>query len=1007
MQFFPAKNLVLMGVASLTLHDPEPVAIADLSSQVRPFIQSATPEGDMFLIMLFLKFFLSESDVGKSRAQATLPKLAEMNERVDMSVFNDELTEDVIKRYSVVCLVDVRSADEMLRINRICHDHNICYIAGGVPGLFGFIFVDFGSAFTVSDADGEPAKSAYVAGITKDEHGIVTVVDGSRHDLEDGDVVRITEVQGMTELNNQTFKVTVKGPFDFSIGSTAALSDYVKGGYIEQVKQPKTFSFAPLADFFGKKPNMEKILLSDYSKFDRMEQYPLFVEAFLKFQQKNKRKPVPQSAADAAEVVAIANELNKALGEGAIEKVNEQLLSTLTKTSAGDISPMCAFFGGIIAQEIIKATSAKYTPVNQWFYFDALECLSSDAATLLTEAECAPRNSRYDGQIALFGRTFTDKILNLRYFLVGAGAIGCEMLKNWAMMGIGCGPDGHVDVTDMDSIEISNLNRQFLYRPWDIGQQKSTTAGKAVQKMNPEMKVKAWNVKVAPDTENVFDHKFWRQLSGVCNALDNVQARIYVDSRCIFFGKSLLESGTLGTKGNVQVVVPNLTESYGSSRDPPPKETPVCLLHSFPNNIEHCLQWAREEAFEGYFVKDCDIVNNYLTKPEYLESVAPTLKMSTLETLERSLVKRETTWDACIAWARIEFEKRYRYAPQQLMYNFPADYVDSNGTPFWSGAKRPPTPAVFRVTDATHADFIVAATFLRAYTLGVIASEFKPADLAEKRAEILQKAASISVPAFVPQKGLKINTDEKAKTAIESNSADEEDAKMDAIKETLPKFGVEPFRTNPLKFEKDDDNNFHIDFVAAASNLRALCYGIPTADRLKSKLIAGKIIPAIVTTTASITGLVCLELFKLMQNKPEPKKIEDYRNSFINLALPLFQQSEPIPPPKRKYLDKEFSLWDRIDIVGKRDMTLQELLDWFKTEHKIELESVGVGMALVYGGWMASAKERLPKKLIDLIPQITKTPLTESSTHWMLEVTASDLSGEDIPDLPDVAFFIN
>jgi ubiquitin-activating enzyme E1 len=123
--------------------------------------------------------------------------------------------------------------------------------------------------------------------------------------------------------------------------------------------------------------------------------------------------------------------------------------------------------------------------------------------------------TRYDGQIAVFGNKFNEKILNLRYFVVGAGAIGlislsllhavyiyiyiyrererererekaqiplllfkhmiciffisgCELLKNWAMMGLGCGTQGLVNVTDNDTIEISNLNRQFLYRPWDV-----------------------------------------------------------------------------------------------------------------------------------------------------------------------------------------------------------------------------------------------------------------------------------------------------------------------------------------------------------------------------------------------------------------------------------------------------------------------------------------------------------------------------------------------------------
>lgn len=51
---------------------------------------------------------------------------------------------------------------------------------------------------------------------------------------------------------------------------------------------------------------------------------------------------------------------------------------------------------------------------------------------------------------------------------VGSGAIGCELLKNFAMMGLAAGKGGNITVTDMDTIERSNLNRQFLFRPWDI-----------------------------------------------------------------------------------------------------------------------------------------------------------------------------------------------------------------------------------------------------------------------------------------------------------------------------------------------------------------------------------------------------------------------------------------------------------------------------------------------------------------------------------------------------------
>lgn len=76
---------------------------------------------------------------------------------------------------------------------------------------------------------------------------------------------------------------------------------------------------------------------------------------------------------------------------------------------------------------------------------------------------------RYDPQIAVIGRSLQQKLQSLKLFLVGAGALGCEFLKNFAMMGIACGDAGLVTVTDDDVIEKSNLSRQFLFRNWHIG----------------------------------------------------------------------------------------------------------------------------------------------------------------------------------------------------------------------------------------------------------------------------------------------------------------------------------------------------------------------------------------------------------------------------------------------------------------------------------------------------------------------------------------------------------
>jgi ubiquitin-activating enzyme E1 len=185
---------------------------------------------------------------------------------------------------------------------------------------------------------------------------------------------------------------------------------------------------------------------------------------------------------------------------------------------------------------------------------------------------------------------------------VGCGALGCEFLKSFALMGVGCSERGLVHVTDMDRIELSNLNRQFLFRQKDVGQPKSVAAAAAAKAMNAQLNVLSDETRVGPDTEDHFNDIFWNSLTGVCNALDNLEARRYTDSRCVFFEKPLLESGTMGTKAHSEIVVPHLTASYSEQKDNAPAGgIPMCTLRNFPHLIEHCIEWALAK-FSDYFV---------------------------------------------------------------------------------------------------------------------------------------------------------------------------------------------------------------------------------------------------------------------------------------------------------------------------------------------------------------------------------------------------------------------
>lgn len=963
-----AKNIILGGVRSVTLYSSRNCTLEDLSSQ----------------------FFLDDKDLGKNMALACSQRLAELNINVQVRVHPDDhqLGENDLSKFHVIVLTE-SSYDEIKRISEITHARNIALIVASTSGLIGQIFCDFGNNFQVFDQDGEQPRSVMIASITKDVDGIVACIDETKHGFQDGDYVTFSEVQGMTELNGcAPRKINVIGDFTFSIGDTSQLQDYIRGGIATQVKMPTTLSFGSFNETLGN-PKYQAV---EYM-VPRQQQLHVAFQALDQFKALQKRLPIPWNENDATEFVNLATKVAEAFK---VDDIDKKLMALLSKTAAGDLAPMQAVIGGIVAQEVMKACTGKFMPINQWFYFDSLECLPEEESNYPAPQTCQPMNSRYDRQIAVFGRDVQEKLANSRFFLVGAGAIGCELLKNFAMMGVGAGPNGRIIITDMDTIEKSNLNRQFLFRSHDVGKMKSNTAAAAAKKMNKSLNVEAHQNRVGAETENIYDDDFFESLTGVANALDNVDARVYVDRRCVYYRKPLLESGTTGTKGNTQVVIPFLTASYSTTRDPEEeKSIPICTLKNFPNAIEHTLQWARDD-FEGLFKLGPEAALQYLSDPNFMDR---TLKMAgnqpveMLELVKRFLVvERPNNFNDCVKWARLHWQEQYDNQIQQLLYNFPPDRLTTSGAPFWSGPKRCPHNLTFSVDDPMHLDYVVAAANLKAYVYGL--------PQVRDRQKIKDILSQIQVPAFAPKSGIKIAVNDSEAQASSSDGGMPDMDRLSLIRDELPSPESVKVSINPIEFEKDDETNFHMDFVVAASNLRASNYDIAPADHYKSKLIAGKIIPAIATTTSLVSGLTCLELYKLIQGH---KKLDSYRDNFLNLALAYLGYAEPMRAPKTKYYDKEFTLWDRFEIDG--DKTLKEFMDHFKQEHNLEITMLSQGVCMLYSFFLPPAKaaERMNLTMSELVERVSKKSIEPHVRALVFELCCNDPAGEDV-EVPYVKY---
>lgn len=399
-----------------------------------------------------------------------------------------------------------------------------------------------------------------------------------------------------------------------------------------------------------------------------------------------------------------------------------------------------------------------------------------------------------------------------------------------------------------------------------------------------------------------------------------------------------------------------------------------CTIRNFPHFIEHCIVWARS-SFTNLFETPAQTFNKFVQDRDGFFRTLPNegntaVQRERLESVQRLLKQRGgVTFERCVEMAFEQFHAFFRDRVQDLTHLFPKDSRTRDGSLFWSGHKRFPQALELNLDNPTHLGFIVAAANLFAFTFGVpqvrdvkriraMASALRPpkwspptnADLSEyeekKDAAAAGPAAGASKESECATKRAGCLAPEAAadlrRACAEEKPSDEEAALVQALIAELGKVqlqGLSPMRV--AAFEKDDDDNFHMDFVAAASNLRASNYHIKEASRHQVKLTAGKIIPAVATATAMIAGLNQIELWKLVLGLDK----KHFLNSNVNLAVNQLQAWEPSDPPRAKSCEFDvtvggpvravpegFTPWDKV-AIDAGDLTVAQLIDVFKQKH--------------------------------------------------------------------------
>ncbi|KAJ4962184.1 hypothetical protein NE237_022123 [Protea cynaroides] len=527
-------------------------------------------------------------------------------------------------------------------------------------------------------------------------------------------------------------------------------------------------------------------------------------------------------------------------------------------------------------------------------------------------------------------------VKNAKVLMVGAGGIGCELLKTLALSGF-----QDIHIIDMDTIEVSNLNRQFLFRQSHVGQSKAKVAREAVLRFKPHINITAHHANVKNPE---FSVEFFKKFNVVLNGLDNLDARRHVNRLCLAAEVPIVESGTTGFLGQVTVHVKGKTECYECQPKPTPKTYPVCTITSTPSKFVHCIVWAKDLLFAKLF-GDKNLENDLYVRSN---------DSSNSSEIVGDIFERREGEDS---------EKYGRRIYDHVFgHNIEAALANEDT---WKNRNRPKP---------------------------IYIDDVLPDKLVQQNGNLEKNSTVDDTLSVSAMTSLGLRNPQDVWSLVENTKVF-----LESLKLFLGKRGKE---IGNLIFDKDDQ--LAVEFVTAAANIRAASFGIPMHSLFEAKGIAGNIIHAVATTNAVVAGLIVIEATKVLLNDVKNYRMT-YCLEHPSRKM-LLMPVEPFEPNKSCFVCSKTPLYLEVNTYHTKLRDFVEKIVKAKLGMNLPLIMNGSALIYEVGddldeAMVANYEANLEKVLADLPSPVTSgTRLTVEDLQQELSCEISIKQREDFDE---------